>query len=426
MKAIVIGAGIIGVNTAYELKKAGCKVSVIDKASGPATGSTDATGGILTPSMADPWNSPGVWKDLLRWVGKDDAPMLLRAKAIPGLIPWGIKFLLASRANIFEKNCRANAELAVFSVKNFSETVKKHALLCSYQDSGTMKIYRNQAALTQGQQKIEQIYDLGVKYQVLSKAEAIAKEPALTPISDALVGALFFPNDKSANAAEYTRSLLQVCEQNGVEFIWNTEVNRLNVSSNRITGVTHQHGTLTADIVIVAGGCESPLVSKTANINIPIKPVKGYSISLPVNRIDENNVLPLPRIPIVDDELHSAVIPLGDIIRIAGTAEFSGFDREIVKARIENLKSLTQQILPMHADKLLTNDCGAKYGFRPMCADGLPVIGETYIKGLYMNSGHGHLGLTLASGSAKLLTQLITNQKTDISLDAFSPKRFIN
>lgn len=424
MKAVVIGAGIIGVTTAYELHGRGFEVCVVDQEAGVAMGATDANGGLLTPSMSDPWNAPGVWKDLLRWLGREDAPMLLRLRAFPGIVPWGIRFLLASKPELVDRASRLNAELGRYSLQLLSSLQQEQGFQFGRRTVGTMKIYRNPDSLAAGIAKSAKIADLGIRAVPLDADGAVALEPALCPIKSQLAGAIHFPDDQSGHAPVFARELASHAAASGVNFSLSTRVRDILVDGGRVTGVRHDKGEERADIVVVASGHMLPGLARQVGASVPLSPVKGYSITVPVERAACNTADPLPQVPMLDDDLHAAITPLGDMLRIAGTAEFVGLDRRIASGRIDNLCSLTRQLLPRHADRLLTGDLGARTGFRPMCADGLPVFGEAKVRGCYVSGGHGALGWTQSLGTARLLAQMVAGEATDLSVDAFSPQRF--
>ncbi|WP_308910530.1 FAD-dependent oxidoreductase [Pseudokordiimonas caeni] len=424
MKAIVVGAGVIGVTVAYELNHAGFDVTVFDQAADAALGATDANGGLLTPSMSDPWNAPGIWKDLLRWIGRDDAPMLLRLSAFPRIIPWGIRFLIASRPDLVDRASRLNAELGHFSLQCLDELRSAVRLGFAHKSVGTMKIYRNSAALEAGVVKSAKIADLGVVSVRLDAEEAVRLEPALRPIRHELAGALHFPEDQSGHAPLFARALARHTADAGVTYHFSSPVSGLLVEQGRVAGVRHEGGITRGDIVVLASGHALGLLAADGGIRVPVSPVKGYSITLPVGRATPGAQAPLPAIPMLDDDLHAAITPLGDQLRIAGTAEFVGLDASIAKGRVDNLCALVRQILPEHAGTLLTGDLGARAGFRPMSADGLPIFGAGKVKGVYLAGGHGALGWTQSLGTARLLRQMILGQATAMPVAAFSPERF--
>jgi D-amino-acid dehydrogenase len=416
---VVIGAGLIGVTSAYRLQRAGHAVTLIEREQQLASGASYANGGMLTPSMADPWNAPGVWKDLLRWMGKADAPMLLQPRALPSLSGWGLKFLAASSPPRFDANTWRNLHLAAYSVAGMRELRAEETLDYEASTLGTIKIYRNAAAFDAGLKKMRRYAHSAVDARPLSAAEVVSLEPGLTPIQSQLAGAVHFASDESGNARLFTEQLWAAARRRGA-VLRHSQVTQIVVTKGRVRGVVTQHGTISTDVVVVAAGSDTPKLLRPLGVRVPIRPVKGYSLTC----TPFDGTPPPLSIPIVDDDLHAAVTPLGASIRIAGTAEFVGFNREITPARIENLKRLLREVLPASAEKLLAADVQPWAGLRPVCADGVPCIGACGPEGLYVNSGHGHLGWTMADGSARLLTDLINGKTPAIEAKDYDPKRW--
>lgn len=421
MKVLVIGGGVIGVASAYELVKAGYDVRLIEANDSPALETSFANGGLLTPSMSDPWNAPGVSKDLIRYLGKANAPMLLRLKALPSLAFWGTLFLKHAAPAHFDRALKANTELSLYSMQVMHELLEQTPLDFDLNPKGVLKIYRNQQAFENGIHKMEKVAGLSVVTEVLTRDALIAKELSLRAISHELVGGLYFPNDMSGDAARFTKALAAHLEIYGTQIICGETAENLLVANGRIQGVKTNKGIWEADHIVLACGSWTGKLLTPLWRGLPVKPVKGYSLTLqkPSTATDTN----IPQIPIVDDDLHAAITPLGDRIRVAGTAEFTGFDRRLTADRLLNLQMLLKAILPDAADELLRGDQQNWCGFRPVSADGTPYIGATPVKGLYLNTGHGPFGWTMAMGSARLLAKVISQEKAEIKGDAFSPLR---
>ncbi len=400
---LIIGAGLIGTSTAYALAQRGEPVTVLDREGAPGKGASEANGGMLTPSMADPWNAPGVWRDLLRWYGRADAPLLVRTKTLPSIAGWGLRFLSATNIKQYERATALNVRLGLYSLKVMEEWRRITELSYDGLKNGSAKIYRDVEGLRQGCEKAEKMKALGVAFEHFSPDALVERQPALAPIREFMAGAVYFPDDESGDAFKFTNELLRVSQGLGVKVKWNAPVKRLVIRKGRIAGVVLQNGDiLSADRVVIAAGAHSPSIAAQAEVNLAIKPVKGYSVTYSGKRLPPEAML---RFPIIDDALHAAVTPLGDRIRVAGTAEFTGFDRTLDKARIENLRGILRAILPEQADALEVDEQLRWANFRPMHAYGAPWIGAAPVKGVYINAGHGHLGWTLAAGSGEALAQ---------------------
>lgn len=419
-RTIVIGAGLIGASTAFALAQRGQPVVIVDKQSGPGQGASYANGGMLTPSMSDPWNSPGVWRDLLRMYGRNDAPMLLRTKAIPGLSLWGMKFLGASTKNKFEQAVARNVRLGLFSLGVMAEWRRAVSLSYDGAQDGTVKIYRDAKALSDGLTRAEKMRALGINYDYMTADVLAERHSALAPIHNKLAGAIHYPDDESGDSFKFTRELVTKAQQLGVESKWGAQVQKILTRNDEVIGVALRSGeTIAAEQVVIATGAHAPALATSIGISLAVKPVKGYSITFSGTSIDPECRLD---IPIVDDGLHAAVTPLGNRIRVAGTAEFTGFDTHLDRGRLENLRNILRELLPDQAPVLLRSELECWANFRPMNAFGAPIIGPSPVTGAYINTGHGHLGWTLAAGSGEALTQVILKERPTFDLSAYNPQ----
>lgn len=421
MKVLVVGGGVIGVTSAYELAKAGYDVSLVEANSDTALETSFANGGLLTPSMSDPWNAPGIWKDLIRYIGKANAPMLLRLKALPSLALWGMHFLKHSAPPHFNKALLANTSLSLLSMQVMRELIAQTPLDFELNTGGVLKVYRDTDAFMQGIHKMEKVAETGVVTETLHRDALLTKEPSLRAIGHELVGGLYFPNDMSGNAALFTQALAAKLAASEAQVLYEETAEQLLLEKSAIKAVKTSKGIREADHVVLACGSWTGKLLTPLWRGLPVKPVKGYSLTL--QKPKDSAFTSIPRLPIVDDGLHAAITPLGNRIRVAGTAEFTGFDRRLTKERLLNLQDLLHAILPDVADDLLSGDCQNWCGFRPVSADGMPFIGATPIEGLYLNTGHGAFGWTMAMGSARMLAQIMTGKKPDIENQCFSPTR---
>ena len=419
MKTLIIGSGLLGLTTAYYLSKQGVAVTVIDRAEGPGMETSFANGAALTPGMTDPWNAPGVLRKLIQWLGKEDAPLLLRMHALPSLIGWGWLFLRNSSPEAFRRNLKKNAALAAYSMQTLKTLREETGINYQQASRGTMKVFRDQSAIQSAIDLAQLVEEYGISHKVLSKEQVIRTEPALTGIADSVAGGLYFPGDEAGDAYLFCQQLRALCEKQGVRFDFNTHVEGFKQSSNRITSIVTNHTHYEADSVVLAAGSHSQILARSVGVRLPIRPAKGYSITVP--RGDWQDA---PQIPVVDDQLHAVVTPVGDRIRVAGTAEFTGFDLSINPGRINNLQRLLQAIYPDFAAKLDAQDITPWAGFRPMTADSVPILGKTKMDNLFLNTGHGHLGWTMAAGSGKAVAGVMLGQKAGLGVEAYGLKRF--
>jgi len=427
MKIIVIGSGLIGLSSAYFLKQRGHDVTVIDRQDGPGRETSFANGSLLTPSMPEPWNAPGCWRVLLSSLGRSDAPLQLRLKAIPGLAGWGITFLRNSAPAAFERNTLANLRLALYSLRVMRDFREHTSIDYGRAARGTLKVFRTADAMDRALTAAEQLATEGLSFRRLSKHETVEMEPALAPIADQLTGAIRYHADETGDAYRFCVAVAEHLWQRRVEFRFRTQVSSLEVQSGRVVALQCESGSgperLIADgYVIAAGSYSTPLV-RPLGIRLAVRPAKGYSVTFdaPQTGADRMPSRAL-KVPSVDDDMHAAVVPVGGAIRVAGTAEFAGFDLTLRPERVKNLTRLVQQILPGAG---LDPDTAKPWcGLRPMSADGVPIIGLTPISNLWVNTGHGHLGWTMAAGSGELLAGLMSEASPAIDPAPYDPERF--
>jgi D-amino-acid dehydrogenase len=436
MKVLVIGSGLIGLTTAYFLKQRGHDVTVIDRQEGPARETSFANGALLTPSMPEPWNAPGCWRVLLSSLGRSDAALQLRLKALPALAGWGITFVRNSAPAAFERNTLANLRLALYSLRVMRDLREDARIDYGRAARGTLKVFRTAAAMDRAVTCAARLATEGLSLRRLTRGETVEMEPALAPIGDQLAGAIHYRADETGDAYRFSLTLAEHLWQRSAEFRFRTQVSSLEVRSGRVVAVVSQSESgperLTADAYVIAAGSYSTPLLRPLGVRVPVRPAKGYSVTfehphppfahpLPQSGEGEEERSAL-KIPIVDDDMHAAVVPIGGGIRVAGTAEFAGFDLRLRPERVRNLVSLAQRILP----KAGLDPAAAKpwCGLRPMSADGVPIIGRTRISNLWVNTGHGHLGWTMAAGSGELLADLMSEETPGIEPGPYDLRRF--
>jgi D-amino-acid dehydrogenase len=419
VKALIVGSGLIGTTSAYFLARRGWEVTVIDRQEGPALETSFANGSLLTPSMPEPWNAPGSWRVLLESLGRPDSPLKLRVKALPQLGGWGVGFLRHSSPQRYERNTVKNLKLALHSLEVLRSLREETGIEYGCQTHGSLRLVRDPAALERALAWGEKLRAAGgLTFRRLTREEVVAMEPALAPIGSQLAGGIHYPADEIGNAYEFTVGLAEQARRRGVEFRFRTPVTGIEVRQGAVTAVVSGQTRFTADRYIVAAGSYSPLLLKRAlGLDVPVRPAKGYSLTFEHPRLD-----PPLKWPICDDDFHAVVVPLEGVIRVAGTAEFAGYDLSLPDARIQNLMNLVRKVLPAGGFEL----AHAKpwCGLRPMSVDGVPIIGPTPVDNLWINTGHGPLGWTLAAGSGQLISDLLTGGSPRVSPDAYSLARF--
>jgi D-amino-acid dehydrogenase len=412
--AIVVGAGVIGTTTALYLAREGMSVQVVDARAEAGLETSFANGGLVTPSTALPWCAPAVPGQLLRWIGREDAPLLLRPSAIPRLGLWGLRFLANCRSSKYAASARSLTRFARESLAETEGLLAQRMVDYELSHGGLLELYRDADGVAARDKYALFLEGLGVRTTRLSPAECVALEPSLEPIASTIRAGLHLPDDAWGDARKFTLAVEAAARRAEVEFSFGTKVLRLLISSGQVQGLETETGRIDARTVVMCAGASSPQLLAPLGIRLPIEPVKGYSISLARSDLGF-----LPNRPIVDDTAHLGVTPLGDRLRIAGTVEFDGYNPTIRPGRVRNLVSAFKSLFPTVQVPEVVN---AWCGFRPMTADGMPIVGDTHISGLYVNSGHGALGWTLACGSASAITSAIVG-RPGIDRAAFSVGR---
>jgi D-amino-acid dehydrogenase len=420
MRIVIVGGGLIGLTSAHYLAVGGARVTLLDAAAVPAAGASHANGGLITPSMSEPWNEPGVVWKLLRWLGRADAPLLLRPRALPQSAAWMVRFVRAATPAQYRRNTFKNLRLGMYSALELRRLRDALGLQYHAGTRGTLNLYRDERTLAAAEVAKSAATASGLEFTVLDRAGVLRVEPALAPIERQIAGGLHFPGDETGDARLFCAELAQRAGSNGVDLRYGVRVDGFRRDGpKRVAAVRTSQGEVDADAFVVAAGAYSAPLLQTLQLSLPVHPVKGYSLSVPLGSWS-----PAPRIGVVDDSLHAAATPLGAVLRVAGTAEFAGFDATIDDRRIENLRRLVDGVYP-HASRAAREPTATAWaGLRPMSADGVPIIGRSVIENLYVNCGHGHLGWTMAAGSSRLLADLVLAQSTGLAADEYSWRRF--
>lgn len=419
MRVVVVGAGLLGVSTAYFLAKSGHQVTVLDRATDAARETSYANGGIVTPSMADPWNAPGVWRLLLKYLGKEDSPFLLRPKAMPSLVTWGLTFLWHSGVKRFRANTGHNVRLCSYSADVMRGLERELPLAYDKGPGGAIKTFRSMAAFDAVLKMAEFLAEFGIRYEIVNAAGAVEKEPALGPVAQNIAAGIFYPGDESGDARLFTQGLAEAAKKLGVAFEFGVTVEGAARQGRRVSAVQTSVGEYAADAVVIAAGSYSDRVARAFGGGVPVRPVKGYSITAPMGGWTRG-----PRIPVIDDHYHAVVTPLGERLRVGGTAEFAGYDARLTPTRIDNLKRFLVALYPEYAPFMDESQIESWCGFRPMSADGVPIMGRSRLENVYFNTGHGHLGWTMAAGAGRMVADLVSRRDPAIDPAPYRPSRF--
>jgi len=419
LRVLVIGGGVIGTTTAWFLHRDGHEVTLLDRERALAAEGSFANGGMLHASHTEPWNTPAAVGQLLRWLGRDDSPLLLRPAQLPRLLFWGLGFLRYSRPHHHARNTRINARLAVYSLEVMRALRAETGLHYEERASGILKIFRDRGELERALYASELMAGLGVTFETLDADGVVAREPALDEVHGELAGGLFYPSDEVGDARRFTERLGALAAEQGVTFRLGESVRRLEREGGRISAVITDRGRLTADAYVLATGAEAPVLARQAGLRLPIRPVKGYSATL-----DVAGKPGVPELPIIDDGRKIVMSRLGERLRIAGTAEFAGYDRSVRDNRVQAVARQGLASLPRLAACVDVAAATPWACLRPMTVDGPPILGETPLPNLFLNTGPGHLGWTFAAGAGRLVADMVHGREPGIAPEGLTLERY--
>ncbi|MBA3031604.1 MAG: D-amino acid dehydrogenase [Gammaproteobacteria bacterium] len=417
MRIVVLGAGLTGVTSAWFLAADGHELTVIDRQPGPALETSFANGGQISTSHAEPWANPAAPLKVLKWLGREDAPLLWRFSADPAQWAWGLRFLRECCPERTRANIRAILALALDSRTRLKALRHELALEYSCLERGILHFYTDPAEFARALPQAALMREFGCERVVKSAAECLGIEPALAHAAAPIVGGTFTADDESGDAQLFTAALADHCTARGVQFRYNTTLAGLETAGGQVAAVRLANGDrLTADAYVVALGSYSTLLMRQVGIGIPVYPAKGYSISVPL----QAGAL-ASEVSLIDDEVKMVYSRLGDRLRVAGTAEFSGYDTSLNATRIDALVRRTRQMFPQLEFSAAAIEPWA--GLRPSTPSNVPIIGPTALQNLYLNTGHGTLGWTMAVGSGRLLADQLAGRVPEIDPRPYLPSK---
>ncbi len=416
MKVLILGSGLLGVTTAYELGKRGFQVTVLERNHESARETSFANGGQLSYSHAEPWASPSVIPKLPKWIGRDDAPLVFKFRADWQMIRWGVKFLrncTTLRANV---NCVNMLRLGLYSRKRMEEIRKDSGISFDFGNSGILHIYSTDADFDHAKKHLTFQEKFGCNQKLLSKDEVYRLEPTLTNSSRTVVGGIHAHEDETGDPYLFCNALAKVAtERYGVEFKYGVTINDIKVENKTVVAVSTSEGDMTADGYVMAMGSYSAPILRNIGIDVPIYPMKGYSITINAND-------GCPNVSLTDGTHKIVYSRLGNRLRVAGTAEFAGHDQSLNEKRIGNIITAAKELFPK-ADWSQTIDKWAC--IRPSTPDGPPIIGNTPYRNLFLNTGHGTLGWTQAAGSAAIVSDAIEGKPPGIIVQGLTLERYV-
>lgn len=411
----VLGAGIVGLATAWQLQRDGYTVTVVDRAHSGA-GASAANGAQLSYSYVQPLADPAIWRQLPKLLLSADSPLKLRLQIDPHQWAWGLRFLAACRAGVSQRTTAALLALAAQSRAGFEQLLDEERLDCDFSATGKLVLYPDARSFAAAQRQMDLQRALGSVQHALTPAESVAVEPALahyaTHNAPRFAGAIHTPGECAADCYKVCLGLERLLRSRGVRFAFDTAVTRLVPEGNRVVAAETAHGALQADAFVVALGSASHRLAQPLGLDVPVYPLKGYSITLNASALPGQ----APRVNVTDAARKVVFARIGDRLRVAGMAELVGNSTSIPAARIESLLATTRDVFPQAAGP---GDVQPWAGLRPATPTGLPLIGALpgAPANLLFNTGHGALGFTLAFGSAQRIAAQLAQQRPAL----FSP-----
>ncbi len=416
MRIVVLGSGVIGVTTAYYLAKAGHEVTVVDRQPGPALETSFANAGEISPGYSAPWAAPGMILKALKWLFMIHRPLVIWPRPDPAMLLWGLRLLANCTAERYELNKSRMVPIAEYSRDVLRALRAETGIAYDERSQGTLQLFRTQKQLDGAGGDTAILDRFGVPYELLDNAGCIGAEPALALVREKFIGGLRLPGDETGDCYKFSVAMRKLAEGLGVQFRYGVTITGFETAGDVITAVRTAQGPIQADMHVAALGSYAPLLLKRLGIALPIYPVKGYSITLPVTRDAA-----APASTIMDETHKVAITRLGDRIRVGGTAELCGYNQVLRPGRRATLEHVVSDLFPEGGDvSKLQFWCG----LRPMTPDGPPIIGPTRYRNLYLNGGHGTLGWTMACGSARVVADVLSGRRPEIDVSALSLERY--
>lgn len=418
MKVLVLGAGVIGVTTAYYLNEAGHEVTVVDRQAGPAMETSFANAGEISPGYASPWAGPGVPLKAIKWLTMRHGPLVVRPRMEKAMWVWLFRMLRNCTSTRYAINKARMVPLAEYSRDCLRALRESTGIRYDERSQGTLQLFRTQSQLDGTGKDIEVLKQFGVPFELLDQAGCIAAEPALARVREKYKGGLRLPGDETGDCRLFTARLAEICRERGVAFQFGAETSNLyrDRGDTKIVSVKINGEKVKTDAYVMALGSYSARWMRKRHVPIPVYPVKGYSLTLPVGNADA-----APVSTIMDETYKVAITRLGDRIRVGGTAEISGYDLTLHESRRATLEHSVSDLFPDAGD---ASKASFWCGLRPMTPDGPPIIGPTRYPNLFVNTGHGTLGWTMACGSGKVLADIMSGRAPDIDASELGMERY--
>lgn len=418
MEVIVLGSGVVGLTSAWYLSQAGHSVTVVDRQPRSAEETSFANAGQISYGYSSPWAAPGIPQKAVKWLFEKHAPLKIKPSLDPKLLGWMTQMLANCQLSRYQVNKARMLAIANHSRACLTQLNKEHNVQYQGRQQGTLQVFRDEKQLVSIEKDMRLLEESGVRFELMNVDSCIAQEPGLAPVKDKLAGGLYLPDDETGDCYLFCQQMTELAKAHGVRFEFDTQIKSLATEGKKIVGVQTDKGLLKADAYVVALGSFSTAMLKPLGIDIPVYPVKGYSLTVPIVNPELS-----PQSTVMDETYKVALTRFDDRIRVAGTAELAGFDPSIPTARKETIEMVVRDLFPQGGD---FDQAQFWTGFRPMTPDGTPIIGATQFDNLFTNTGHGTLGWTMACGSAHLLADIMTRGKAEIDTSGLNVFRYQN
>ena len=412
MKTIILGGGIAGITAAYYLAKSGREVVVIDRQSGVARETSYANAGLVAPGHAYTWASPKAPKILLKSLFLSGQALRLKLRFDLSMWSWGLDFLRQCTAERAAVNTARKLRLCLYSQEKLKEITHKEGLIYDRIEGGLLYVYRDEPSFQRGCAAMSVLSDNGLFLETLTPEQVAQREPSLSGSRNKIAGAIFCPTDESGDAHMFSNDLAQRCKEMGAKFHMNCTIDGIVAHGDKVMGVRTSMGDITGDEFVLSMGSYSPLLAKSLGYRIPVYPVKGYSLTVPVRDNDD-----APTMGGVDENNLVAWARLGDRLRFTATAEFAGYDTDHKPSDFHHMLGVARELFPTGADY----DNPSYWScLRPMTPAGAPILGRTRHSNFFMNTGHGHMGWTMACGTGHILADIMNNKTPEIDLEGMT------
>ena len=417
MKILVLGSGVVGVTSAYYLARQGHEVTVVDRQASPAMETSYGNAGQVSFGFSSPWAAPGIPQKAVKWMFQEHAPLKIQPRMDPQMAKFMVKMFANCNADRYAVNKERMVRVSEYSRACINALREETGLRYEDRQKGLLQLFRTQAQVDAVQSDMKVLAGCGVRHQLLDADACATVEPALTRVPGKFIAGLHLPDDQTGDCHLFTNRLADYCRDTlGVNFVFNTTIQRIQRSGSRIEKVITDHGEMTADSYVMCLGSYSPFLARDLDLDLPIYPVKGYSLTVPIINADA-----APQSTVMDETFKVALTRFDDRIRVGGTAELASFDLSLIEKRRATINMVVRDVFPEAGDYARAEFWA---GLRPMTPDSTPIIGGTKYDNLWLNTGHGTLGWTMSCGSASLLADLVDGRKPSIDPNGLSLGRY--